>query len=220
MYTYCKKDCEICEFKETLNCSGCKNGFVTDEACDIAQCCIEKGHDECESCNHSSNCYKLRSKEYIPDKIIRSREERQQKEQRLKTDAVILEKNLNIIFWLFIPAMIAGLFSENSLFTAPLMVFIGSAVNIVCSFLYSIALYKMSPVNSRYKTASICGFVGTFASILVGPMEEMTILLLIIIPAAIAALVGEYNEYTANSEVLFGVITSFHQNGKVSGHGI
>lgn len=44
--TYCGKLCEDCQFKDNLQCPGCKTGpgktWMTE--CELAKCCMDKGH--------------------------------------------------------------------------------------------------------------------------------------------------------------------------------
>lgn len=47
--TYCGKLCEDCQFKDNLQCPGCKTGpgktWMTE--CELAKCCMDKGHQNC-----------------------------------------------------------------------------------------------------------------------------------------------------------------------------
>lgn len=62
--TYCGKLCEDCQFKDNLQCPGCKTGpgktWMTE--CELAKCCMDKGHQNCTTCSYSTSCGKLRGR--------------------------------------------------------------------------------------------------------------------------------------------------------------
>jgi len=208
MSAYCKKDCDNCQYKEEIGCFGCKNGFLGDEnTCEISLCCKEKGHDECEGCNYSEGCYKLRSKEYMPQKVIDKIEREKEAEIKLKEDAVILAKYTSVLFWLVVPSMFSGFLTTEALFGGTFISTFGSAIGVFCSFIYAFSLFKLKNVKERYKTAGICCFISTIFSMFLGLVNENNAIwmLMILIPVGIISIVGTYNELTAHSEALSGV---------------
>lgn len=60
MMAYCGTYCETCEWKEKMNCKGCKAhaGEVFWGSCAIAACAIEKGFNHCGECTELP-CEKL-----------------------------------------------------------------------------------------------------------------------------------------------------------------
>lgn len=52
MMAYCGTYCEECEWKERVNCKGCKanQGNMFWGECDKAKCCIEKHFEHCGEC--------------------------------------------------------------------------------------------------------------------------------------------------------------------------
>ena len=85
----------------------------------------------------------------------------------------------------------------------------GQIINAICYFAYSAILLKLGSVEDRYRTAGICalivGGVSVVAAIIAGSAEEASWTIIFTLPAAILAIVGEYNEYMAHSAVLTGV---------------
>lgn len=53
MIAYCGTYCEICEWKDKVNCKGCKanGGNMFWGECDKAKCCIKKGFEHCGECS-------------------------------------------------------------------------------------------------------------------------------------------------------------------------
>lgn len=52
MLTFCGLDCGQCEYREKCNCKGCREtgGKPFHGTCELAQCCIGRGHQTCADC--------------------------------------------------------------------------------------------------------------------------------------------------------------------------
>ena len=210
--TYCGKICAECTQKEMLNCPGCKAGPGRQYGgdCELAKCCRDKGHEVCDTCGFKGNCGTLRSRDSRPDYRKRKIEAEIRQKQAVAKRAPFLGKWLWILFWLVIPATIAGLMENNVVAeSAPSVFWTGRVMTAVCSLAYGIILLKMSAEEGRYRTAGICDLVCAGISLLVaivtGGTERVTWTLILTIPAAIVGFVGEYNEYMAHSAVLISV---------------
>lgn len=213
--TYCGKSCAECVQKEQLNCQGCKFGpgrqFGGD--CKLAKCVMEKGHETCETCSFKGNCGTLRGRENIPDDRRRKMEAEAARKAEAAKQAPILSKWLWIIFWLIIPSSIGGLLTNQTIVQyVPGLNFPGQIINTICFVIYGVALLKLAGVDDRYKKAGIYllirGGVSIVVALAVGTTNAAQTppwTLLLTIPAAIIALIGEYNEYMGHSAVLTGV---------------
>lgn len=210
--TYCGKSCSACDWKEELNCPGCKDGpgrqFGTD--CELAKCCRDKGHEACDTCGFKENCQTLRSRERQPEDRKKALEAERRQKAEIAKRVPILGKWLWILFWLIVPATIAGIMGNEAVMNAaPGVYLIGRILGAVCSMAYGAILLKLPSEGGRYRTAGICALVCATVNILVALMFDAsdvpTWSLLITLPTAIVALGGEYNEYYAHSAVLTGV---------------
>lgn len=210
--TYCGKSCAECTQKEALNCPGCKigPGRQFGGECELAQCCRGKGHEVCDTCGFKGNCGTLRSRDYQLEHRKRKFEyELRQKEETAKR-VPILSKWLWTLFWLIVPATIAGIMGNKYVMNiAPDVYMTGQILKVVCAIAYGAILFKLSTEEDRYRKAGICALVSAAASALVvvisGAAEAPAWSLIITLPTAIVALVGEYNEYMAHSSVLMDV---------------
>ena len=220
--TYCGKSCEECTKKEQLNCSGCKTGpgrqFGGD--CELAKCVRDKGHETCETCGFKGNCGTLRSRESMPDYRIRKIESEKMRRAAIAKRAPVLGKWLWIIFWLVIPSSIGSIMShETTAKILPGLVMPGQIINAICSLTYGAILLKLGSEEDRYRTAGICALIAgassAFAAIINGGSDGATWILIFTIPAAIVAIVGEYNEYMAHSAVLSGVDNELSEKWEV-----
>lgn len=122
--------------------------------------------------------------------------------------AEILGKWLWILFWLFVPSMIAGFMSNESVLPiSPQIYMAGKGIRAVCSLVYGGILLKLATVEERYRTAGICIFVSAAVSVLVIAISAAASILglIISISGLIVALVGEYNEFQGHSNVLADV---------------
>ena len=220
--TYCGKSCSECTKKEQLNCSGCKTGpgrqFGGD--CELAKCIRSKGHETCDTCGFKDNCGTLRSRDNMPDYRIRKVEAEEMRKAAIAKRAPVLGKWLWIIFWLIIPSTIGSLMSnESTAKILPGLFMPGQIINAVCSLAYGAILLKLGSEEDRYRTAGICalitGGVSAVVAIITGSAEEATWTLLFTLPAAVVAMVGEYNEYMAHSAVLSGVDNELSEKWEV-----
>lgn len=210
--TYCGKSCAECAQKEQLNCPGCKTGpgrqFGGD--CELAKCIRDKGHETCDTCSYKGNCGTLRSRDHMPDYRRRKIEAEEMRKAAIAKRAPILGKWLWIIFWLIIPSTIGSLMAnETTSEILPGLFMPGQIINAICSLTYGAILLKLGSEEDRYHTAGICALIAGAANavtaIVNGASEGATWILILTIPAAIVALVGEYNEYMGHSAVLSGV---------------
>lgn len=210
--TYCGKNCAECAQKEALNCPGCKTGpgrqFGGD--CELAKCVRTKGHETCDTCSFKGNCGMLRGRESMPDYRYRKMEAEAQRKAAIAKRAPVLGKWLWILFWLIIPGTIASIMTNETIVQAiPGLYFPGQVLNAVCSITYGAILLRLTTEESGYRTAGICSLIAGGVSVLValisGPSETPAWTLLLTLPAAIVAFVGEYNEYMAHAEVLIDV---------------
>lgn len=220
--TYCGKSCAECTKKEQLNCSGCKTGpgrqFGGD--CELAKCIRSKGHETCDTCGFKGNCGTLRSRDSMPDYRIRKIEAEEMRKAAIAKRAPVLGKWLWIIFWLIIPSTIGSLMAnESTAKILPGLFMPGQIINAVCSLTYGAILLKLGSEEDRYRTAGICaliaGGVSAVVAIITGSAEEATWTLLFTLPAAVVAMVGEYNEYMAHSAVLSGVDNELSEKWEV-----
>ena len=220
--TYCGKSCEECTKKEQLNCSGCKTGpgrlFGGD--CELAKCVRDKGHETCDTCGFKGNCGTLRSRESMPDYRIRKIEAEAVRKAAIAKRAPVLGKWLWIIFWLVIPSSIGSIMShETTAKILPGLVMPGQIINAICSLTYGAILLKLGSEEDRYRTAGICaliaGGVSAVVAIITVAAEEATWTLLFTLPAAVVAMVGEYNEYMGHSAVLSGVDNELSEKWEV-----
>ena len=95
----------------------------------------------------------------------------------------------------------------------------GQIINAICSLTYGAILLKLGSEEDRYRTAGICaliaGGVSAVVAMITGTGEEAAWTLLLTLPAAVVAMVGEYNEYMGHSAVLSGVDNELSEKWEV-----
>lgn len=209
--TYCGKSCSECSQKDVLYCFGCKAGpgRLNGGACELAKCCREKGHETCDTCGSKAYCSTLRTRDQQPEIRKAKTESNKIKKETLAERALFLGKWLWILFWLVVPATIAGIMkNENIMKVAPGVYLAGQILNAACSVVYGAILLKLSSAESNYRTAGILTLitagVSILSTVLFGASEEPSWAQLIIVPAAVVGLFREYFEYKAHSCVLMG----------------
>ena len=209
--TYCGNVCEVCDSREELNCPGCKDGPGRRYAveCELAKCARDKGHATCATCAYRGSCGKLTFRTNMAKNRIRKIEAENEKKALIAQRVPILAKWLWIYFWLLIPNAIGSYMMDEKLVKwIPGLWTPGLILTTLCTLGAVYILLKIGAVNSRYLTAAVCGLVSSGISLLMDlyfGSELPGWSLFLSIPAMCVGLVGEYNEFTAHSEVLYGV---------------
>ena len=203
--TFCGKTCSDCLQKEALNCPGCRPG-PSQTDCELATCCRDKGHEICDTCIFSGNCGTLRRKEYVPEDRRRKQEAAAEAKAAMARRAPLLGKWLRILFLLVIPGTIASLLTEEWITgLVPGLYIAGTILQFGCTLTASLALWKLSEVEDRYRTAALCTLIPAVITLLLalvtGGGSTPAWTLLITLPAAVVSLVGEYNQFTAHTIV-------------------
>ena len=208
---YCGKSCDECISKTGLDCPGCKQGpgGPGPARCEIAQCCLEKGHEDCSTCTHMPFCGKVRGSGQMPESRMRKQKLERERMERTAQKADLLGKWLWILFWIMVPSSVSGLMTnDNVIGWFPGLYLPGTILNALCLAAYCYVLWKISPESDRYRTASICCAISAGVGLLIAlafGKEVPDWTLVITIPASVVALVGEYNEYMGHAEVLYDV---------------
>ncbi len=122
--------------------------------------------------------------------------------------AGFLGKWLWIMFWLFIPSMIASVMvNENVSAMFPALYFPGEILQLICQIAYGALLLKVSEYDGRYKISGVILIIVTVLSFVFNYLfyDNDGLYLLALIPLGASGLVGEYFEYMAHS----GVVADF-----------
>lgn len=207
--TYCGKTCENCQWKEQLNCTGCKTGpgrqFSGD--CELAKCVRTKGHETCDTCGLRGHCGNLRGKDREPEFRHRRLQREQEERDLLARRIPILGKWLWILFWLIIPSSIGSLLGNDTISQlSPGLYLVGVVLNTATRLIFGLILLKLGSENFYYKVSGICcliaGGLSLVSTLLTGNAENPIWEQLLMLPAAIVGIIAEYNEYTGHAEVL------------------
>jgi len=157
--TYCGKLCEDCQFKDNLQCPGCKTGpgktWMTE--CELAKCCMDKGHQNCTTCSYSTSCGKLRGRDNEPERRLERRSYEQEKQKKIADKADFLGKWLWILFWLIIPSIISSIMTEENVAERfPALNLPGQVLQVIVLVLYGSILLKIS---SRMRDIKLLEYV-------------------------------------------------------------
>lgn len=220
--TNCGKSCAECISKEALSCPGCKAGPGRQYGgdCELAKCCISKGHEVCETCGFRNTCGTFRSREHRPEYRRKKAETEALRIATISKRAPVLGKWLWILFWLIIPSTIASILSnERVAGMIPSFYIPGQILSAACSFAYGLILLRLASEERRYRAAGICRLTVAAASLLTtviaGSAQASAWTLLLAFLSVIAALVGEYNEFMAHAAVLSDVDAVWSEKWRV-----
>ena len=200
---YCGKGCETCEYKEKLNCFGCKAGpgGRFDGDCGIAKCCQERGHDTCATCNQNEWCSKRSKAETVADIRLQKQEREREKREKLEKQVPLLAKWLTLIFWLSIVSLLPGVISNDFTKSLPVLHTAGQILNTIISFAIIAVYFAMRKVNRRYQKVALIMAVTTVVNFLIDG-EAAGWIRLVQIAEAVLGLICRHHMYTAHSEIL------------------
>ena len=118
--------------------------------------------------------------------------------------ARFLYRWLGLLFWLFIPNIISGLMTNDTIMKSDSDIYrIGQILDLICTILHGLILIRLSSEEARYRTAGICILIVAAVTVLdlVFPEGTGTFPAAALV-ALVVALVGMYYEYKAHSSVL------------------
>lgn len=207
--TYCGKSCAQCPYKEAMNCPGCRVGPGRQYGgdCELAKCARGKGHESCAACGQRSNCGYHRDCHRYPEYRRRRQDAQLQQQEALARRAPVLGNGIWLLFWLFVPATIAGLITSEIFGDASSGLYnLGKIVSIICPGAYGLILLKLSQEEEEYRTAGTYTLISAGLSLILAitpvTMENLVWLFLLTIPAVVVEGIAEYCEYSAHSTAL------------------
>lgn len=166
-----------------------------------------KPSDECQNYDDVTPCQAEREKNQMYGGNLQNRVPRQ---AQMGQNAATLGKWLWILFWLFIPSMIAVVMTNKNIVKYfPQLNAPGQILNAVCLLLYAGILLKLGPQNAHYKTSAICRFLAwalsTATVLILLSGNGIAFGVLLTFAATAIGYVGEYHECMAHSAVVSGV---------------
>ena len=202
--TYCGKNCECCGYLSRGECEGCAAVW---RECEIANCCREKGHGDCTTCNFQNSCLKLKKKDYAPEKRAQNREwERKRQAAQAAKEAEFIRrapffgKWLWVLFCLSVFMVALGFLTTDSM--ADWFPAIQQPVKLlekVCSLIYGVVLLKLASEEESYRVAGLCGIAVAVIGLFLYEIPGLGMIAQL--AAAVVALVGNYQEYMAHAAV-------------------
>jgi len=214
--TYCGNSCTECGSREALNCSGCMAGPGKryGGSCEIAKCCIEKGHEACTTCAHRSACGKTLFSKNAPAERIKKQEQQLQKREALKQQAVFLGEWIDKLFWLVIIVNIISFLDLVPAISAYSGVWIW--LDVLGNVLYGLILLRIARVHENFTLAGWIAIIGgivaklnTFFPVLA---TNTSFTFLVLLPMAGFSILGKYLELTAYGEILADTEQSLSAN--------
>lgn len=203
--TYCGKNCDACEYREKLQCKGCKKGPGRElyGDCEVASCCREHSYNQCAECASRSGCAKYNSaarKAYFRSVQFGSEEE--QNEAKVERSESLGTK-VRMIFFLSILQTVCSIMELFESFRV--ICLIGSIGLIIIGFIYAIVLLLMGEDCDRFKTAGICNLIVALGSIVAGLFINGVPGALLAIVILVLSCVALYQEIYGYSDSLTGI---------------
>jgi hypothetical protein len=206
--TYCGKTCTACEYKEKLNCPGCKfgPGRAIGGECDLAKCARSKGHQECRSCVFNGNCGTQRNRFDMPNQIRRKQDAERLRQEEAAKRASFFGKWLMLLFLLLIPSIIGSILTHDTVKDIlPVLYVPGQILSVVTMLAHGVILLILGKEEGYYSVAGwlslICGFGDGVISYFLSWSEPPALALFGSIVLGVLAIVALYNEFQGHASV-------------------
>ena len=209
MNSYCGKDCEACAQRKKINCPGCQG--VSKEAwpgrCSLAACAKAKGNRSCAQCIYATGCQKLKRKDREPMATLQRLQAEATGKRRKKEQAAFLGKWLWVLFWMFLPSLVAGLLTDPTLTAQfPQLSLPGTVFSLAYTVAYGVILLLLSKECSKYKLAGAFviagGLVGLLPSLISAAQYNSSLSLLLTLPGLALSIAAQFMEFYGHSQVI------------------
>ena len=196
--SYCMKSCAECG-----RCTGCRAGTYASR-CEIAKCCREKNHENCESCTMGHTCPTRRGRDNMPGTLLYREHREAERLTAQRTSAGVMAKWVWIIFWCGIAALVVGLFGflEKAV---PAIRWVELGARAVLNLVIAYGYWRMKDVCDGFKTYAILSLISQAITVVHTTLQEGPVRTLIAIPVIIIVLIAYRTQYLAFHEALSGV---------------
>ncbi|MBQ7926184.1 MAG: DUF3795 domain-containing protein [Lachnospiraceae bacterium] len=208
--TYCGKNCEQCNYKERLECTGCKAGPGRElyGECKIASCCRDRGHQDCNTCIESNACAMLSGRGTVPEFLLKTKDEGDDVRGFWAEKAPMLSKWMMTLFVLNIVQILAKLLSIDTIREmVPVVYIIGILLGVMISAVMCVVLFKMQDGSEHFRVAGgfmLADVLLELALILIPSVHAALALLriILVLAAFIVELLLYYHEFKGFEEAL------------------
>ena len=196
--SYCLKSCADCG-----QCTGCRNGAYA-ARCDIAKCCREKNHVNCDSCTRGITCPTRRGRDNMPGTLLdRDRREAERLAAK-RVNAGVMAKWVSTIFWCAIALNVVGLLQFLSRWM-PVLDWVQSVAEAAIVLVIAYGYWKMKDVCDGFKTYAILSLISQVISAAHTALQEGPVRTLVGIPVIIIGLIAYRTQYLAFRDALSGI---------------
>ena len=208
--TYCGKSCEQCNYKERLECTGCKTGPGRElyGECKIASCCRDRGHQACNTCMESNTCAMLSGRGTVPEFLLKAKDNSEDISGYWAEKAPTLGKWMMVLFVLNIVNLLVDVLTIDTIRNVvPGLYIIGSVLGLGNRAGMVWAFFKLQNGSEHFRTVGTCMIV----SIVVGVANDLiprgyislsAISLILTVALLVLELVMYYQEFKGFEETL------------------
>ena len=196
--SYCLKSCADCG-----QCTGCRGGAYT-ARCDIAKCCREKNHENCDSCTRGITCPTRSTRDMMPQKIHDQDRREAERLAAKRVNAGVMAKWVSIIFWYGIAAIAVGLLSflEKAM---PAIRWVELAARAGVNLVVVYGYWRMKDVDDGFRTYAILVLITHSLSSVQTALQEGPLRTAITIPMFIVCVITFRIQYLTFRDALSGI---------------
>ena len=196
--SYCLKSCAECG-----KCTGCRSGAYA-ARCDIAKCCREKNHENCDSCTRGITCPTRSTRDMMPQKIHDQHRREAERLAAKRLNAGVMAKWVSIIFWCAIAAIAVGLLSflEKAM---PAIRWVELAARAGLNLVVVYGYWRMKDVDDGFRTYAILALITHGLSSVHTALQEGPLRTAITIPVFIVCVITFRMQYLTFRDALSGI---------------
>ena len=196
--SYCLKSCADCG-----KCTGCRSGAYV-ARCDIAKCCREKNHENCDSCTRGITCPTRSTRDRMPQKIHDQDRREAERLAAKRANAGVMAKWVSTIFWCGIAAIAVGLLSflEKGM---PAIRWVELGARAVLNLVIAYGYWQMKDVDDGFRTYAILALITHGLSSVHTALQEGPLRTAITIPVFIVCVITFRMQYLTFRDALSGI---------------
>ena len=196
--SYCLKSCADCG-----KCAGCRGGAYA-ARCDIAKCCREKNHENCDSCTRGITCPTRRGRDNMPETLLNQDRREAERLAAKRLNAGVMAKWVSIIFWCTSAAIAVGLLSflEKAV---PAFRWVELGARTVLNLVIAYGYWRMKDVCDGFKTYAILALITHGLSSVHTALQEGPLRTAITIPVFIVCVITFRMQYLTFRDALSGI---------------
>lgn len=196
--SYCMKSCAECG-----QCAGCRGGAFASR-CEIAKCCREKNHENCESCTRMTVCITRKGRDNMPARVYEQDRREAERLVSLRANAGVMAKWTKVIFWFTIASLAVSFlgFLEEAI---PAISWGILAARTALALVVAFGYWQMQGICGGFRTYAVLSLISNGITLAAYMLPEGGVLTVFMFAAMVLSVIAFRTEYLAFHDALSGI---------------